>query len=676
MSKIKTSKLIVILVVVIGFGILFSSATNVTGNWFLFDFLMGYNTVEPESPAITEPVYKSDVLLVKFKEGVSDNDIKGLYKRFALMESKNINNILHVIRVPEQALLKVEGALSHNPMIEVVEKDYLQEISMLTDDPRTGSQYYLNLMHYPEAWDISTGVSEVIVSNPDTGIFLEHEDLTNVLLKELAFNSVDGSNNATPVYSHGTRTAGCIGADTNNGLGIASASWNKKLIPIRISNQVDGTAYTSDMYEAAIYAADNGAKVVSISYSGAEKSTMNLAGDYVKSKGGLFFMAAGNDGLNKETYPNYDNIIVIGATDSNDLKTSFSNYGSFVDLTAPGSGIYVATISSTGSNTKYTLASGTSYSSPLVASVAALLFSAYPAASNTQIEQALINGAVDLGDPGYDIYYGYGRVDALGAMLAMEDPIIDTTPPQVSINSPSNNAVIQNDIEIEVGASDNYGIDKVELYVDGNLYGSSFSQTNGVYIYYWDLTNYNNGAHELMAKAYDNYENTNTDTISVNVEKDNISPTIQITSPVDGSVIDSRFLYVITEASQNTASVDFYIDGAYKETDYSAPFSISKLNTKPYDGQMITIKAVATATNSMTDDSSVTVQIGNPVATTTISATTTSVSATTTVLPECDDQRDNDRDGYCDWNGCAKNKKFDYLPDPQCTGPNDTSESE
>ncbi len=143
-------------------------------------------------------------------------------------------------------------------------------------------------------------------------------------------------------------------------------------------------------------------------------------------------------------------------------------------------------------------------------------------------------------------------------------------------------------------------------------------------------------------------------------------PTIEITYPIDGKTVLDKFLVVTTNVSSNVQKVDFYIGGNYKSTDTSAPFSY-KINTRIYNAQMIIIKAIATADNESTVNDSVTVTIGgeNP--------------DPDPVVTECNDGRDNDRDGTCDWNGCpGKNKNFEDMdPDLECEGnPNDTSELE
>lgn len=604
-------------------------------------------------------IARDDVLLLKFKPGVSQTKKYEVSKRFAMVEIDEIKEIVHVMRVNPNSLDKVKTALSKNPMIEFVERDYLSNPSILSDDPRITSQYYISLMNYYSAWDISIGNSEVIIANPDTGINMAHEDLRDVLLTELSFNTVDNSNDVNDIYGHGTKTAGCIGADTNNKLGIASASWNKKIIPIKISNREDGAAYTSDMAEAIRYAADHGAKVVSLSYTGACSATIDSAGDYLRSKGGLLFMSAGNDATNPGCI-NYDGIITVTATTNTDTNADFSNFGNYIDLSAPGEGIY--TTSMIGG---YIYTSGTSFSSPIAASVATLLFSAYPEATNLQVEQALIDSAIDLGENGYDIYYGHGRVDAYGSIVSLQNEINtnippDTQPPYVEINQPVTNSILIENTIVEISAEDLSGIKNVDLYINDELYGSDSSVDNG-FLFYLDIADYNAGDYRLTAIVYDVYDNMNSAEITVSIEKSVIPATLIITAPQDNSATLDKKLLIITNTTKIN-SVDFYVNDIYKFTDNSIPFSYSITNTRPYNRQTIQIKALGFDSNSNSIMDSVSITIGTQI-------------EEEPVISECNDNIDNDGDGSCDYLGCSKNKNFIYPPDPDCTDADDKSES-
>lgn len=593
MIRKKRNFLTIVLVILVLIILCFLLRPVILGNWSFIDKINSLQVTGeaelPEDKVNLSFDYNPQVLLVKFKEGASQDSEKRVLKRINAETEREIIKNLKKLRVNEKNIHKIKEALEKDPAVEFVEYDALLSLVNYPNDAGINSEYHVPLMRYPGAWNVSTGKVEVLVSNPDTGYNFNHPDLKNILVMSLAKNTYDGTTNVSDVHGHGTYTAGCIAAHTNNSVGIAAAPWKAKIIPIRITNNPSGTAYISDMAEAARYAADNGAKVVSISYGGAHSSTMDAAGDYVRSKGGLLFMSAGNDGTN-QSYANWDGVITVSATTSGDTRASFSNYGSYVDLAAPGYSIY------TTSKTGYGSVSGTSFSSPLAASVATLLFSAYPTSSNYQIEQALLKGAKDLGQTGWDVYYGWGRVDALGAIQQMGQPFVDTTPPSVLIQQPPNNQTVEFNTNVEVQASDNYEIKKIELYLDNILYATKTSGSNGIYSFYLEITNISNGVHYLMAKAYDSSDNSNFNSAVINVLKNVIPPSVSIISPVDGAKITTKTFSVKTSTS-NTYQVDFYINNNFYLTDTTPPFEFSA-NSRNYPGNN-SVRAVARAVNGL-----------------------------------------------------------------------------
>ncbi len=438
-----------------------------------------------------------DIILVKFKTQVTKIDRLNIAKLYDLTYDSEISKIdILVYKVPEYNKQKVLTSLQNNINIEFAESDQIFQPELFSNDPlRDGSKYPYSTMSLPQAWDISIGGNTVRVSNPDTGVDVSHPDLAPNLILDLAYNAVDGSSDIDPVCPHGTETSGCIGAKTNNEIGIPSSCWSTEIIPIRVSNSPDGSASLTSICNAIIYAADHGAKVVSVSYGVGYISAVNSAGQYLREKtNGLLFVSAGNQNSYISSV-NYPYIIVVGATDKHDKKASFSNYGSIIDLVAPGVLVYT-----TSGIDGYDSKSGTSISSPLAASVATYLYSVKPDATALEVEQALINGAIDLGIKGRDDYYGYGRVDALGALNILISGQYDTTPPTVSINSPTQDSTVSGTITINATATDDMGVIKVEFYI-----GSTLINTDTSYPYscIWDTNMVSNGQYTLQAKAYD-----------------------------------------------------------------------------------------------------------------------------------------------------------------------------
>lgn len=261
-----------------------------------------------------------------------------------------------------------------------------------------------------EAWEISTGSSEIVVAVLDTGIDTTHQDLAaniwtnpgeipgnqvdddgNGYIDDIhGWNFVGNSNDISDDNGHGTHCAGTIGAVGNNNLGICGLSWNLRLMPIKIIDSA-GNGKASDAVSAILYANQMGADVISCSFTGTQYSeALNQA---VCASSAVVVCASGNGGKNIEEIPIYPaafdiaHSITVAATDASDNLASFSNYGSsHVDIAAPG-----VTIASTYPGNRYAYMSGTSMATPFVSGVAALIRSANPALTNTETCSILLD---------------------------------------------------------------------------------------------------------------------------------------------------------------------------------------------------------------------------------------------------------------------------------------------
>ena len=184
--------------------------------------------------------------------------------------------------------------------------------------------------------------------------------------------------------------------------------------------RIDQAAY-SDIAEAIQYAADRGVRVINISIGGAVQSpTLQSAVDYAWNKGALIFASAMNNSAPDPYYPAACNhVMAVSATDSSDHLASFSNYGNWIAISAPGVGI-LTTVNGGG----YAYWFGTSFSSPIVAGVAALSLAVNPALTNIELVTILAKSADDIGPPGYDTSFGWGRVNALNAVTATRQTLV------------------------------------------------------------------------------------------------------------------------------------------------------------------------------------------------------------------------------------------------------------
>jgi len=297
---------------------------------------------------------------------------------------------------------------------------------LIPDDSYYDSQWHHAVIGSPAAWDITQGTDSVKVCVLDTGVDTDHPDLVDNLLP--GYNTASYlSDESTPnpfyhtdyveaVLGHGTGTAGTLGAVGNNGIGVAGVAWDIGIVPVKINyDDIDSYAYYSDMIDGIRWCADQGVKVANLSYGGAQNSGIAEAAQYLRERGGLLFMSAGNDGIynNITEYPDYTSFVAVGATDGSNSKADFSEYGPFVDIVAPG--VYIRTTYLNGSYVDY---SGTSFSAPMAAGLAALIYSINPQFTPSEVENIIFNTAVDLGDEGDDDLYGHGRINVFASLEA------------------------------------------------------------------------------------------------------------------------------------------------------------------------------------------------------------------------------------------------------------------
>ncbi|MCP3917774.1 MAG: PKD domain-containing protein [bacterium] len=287
------------------------------------------------------------------------------------------------------------------------------------DDPLLMQQWHhqADRLHSCRGWSIHTGTPTVTVGICDTGIRTTHEDLQLHRLE--AYNAVNRlwesqGGSIGPVHPHGTMTTGTAAANGDNGLGVVGVGWDLSHRMLRVSNAASGSAQLSDLQHAVRVSIESGDRVASVSYSGVANSSNLTTATYVKSIGGLMVWAAGNNSANLNFGDrDADDLIVVGATNSADARASFSAYGPFVDLFAPGVGVLTT---DAGSDTDYAAVDGTSFACPLAAGLCATIWSVAPGLTPDEVESALKLGSDDIGAMGVDSIFGYGRINVPGSL--------------------------------------------------------------------------------------------------------------------------------------------------------------------------------------------------------------------------------------------------------------------
>jgi len=436
-------------------------------------------------------------VLVRPSSGADETVVQGLLSDVGAREIGRIAQIgVRIMQVPENAEARVIAALSRNPNFEFAEPDYIANIILTPNDPYYASyQWHLPKVAAPAAWNTTTGSTGVTVAVVDSGVQANHPDLAGRVLAgyDFANNDADPSDD----NGHGTAVAGVAAAKGNDGIGTAGAAWNVAILPVKTMSSSGSGSYSA-IASGINYSADNGAKIINLSLGGtASSTTLQSAVSYAWNKGSVLIAAAGNNGTSTTVYPAaYPNVVAVSATTVSDTLASFSSYGSFVDLSAPGQDITAPWI-----NSGYVTISGTSFSSPLTAGVAALALSRNPALSNAQIASLLTSNTDDLGAAGYDIFFGAGRLNA-AKVVAAAAPVIDTVAPVTAVTSPANGSSIATarSVNVTVASSDNVRVSKAELYINGRLV---FTSTAGNFTYKWSTSKLARGTYQLQSKAYD-----------------------------------------------------------------------------------------------------------------------------------------------------------------------------
>ncbi|MFN8490262.1 MAG: S8 family serine peptidase [Caldilineaceae bacterium] len=310
--------------------------------------------------------------------------------------------------------------LARDPAIAVVEADSAVEGAYEINDPdalNPNKTYTVNLLHLQQAWDYTTGSSQVVIAVLDTGLAKAHPEFAGRILP--GYDFVNDDDDPEDDYGHGTHVAGIAAATINNDIGMAGICGGCSILPVKVLNDHNAGTW-SGVAEGILYAVDHHANVIVLSLGSKTKSKIiEDAVNYASAHNVLIVAAAGNANSSENFYPAaFTGVLGVGATGRNDERWALSNYGNFVDVVAPGDSVYSTYNNLNQPNGGYTFLSGTSMATPHVAGLAGLLFSQAPTRTITDVVHLIETTAVDLGDQGLDGKFGYGRIDPLAALRA------------------------------------------------------------------------------------------------------------------------------------------------------------------------------------------------------------------------------------------------------------------
>lgn len=341
------------------------------------------------APASLMPEYAPGRLIVRYRSpGSPDAMARELAPLGASLRSVDpaLGCVAIAVRDPD-ATAVVAQSLLRDPNVDWVEPDTVVRAEQLPDDPSLVEQYAVRQVLVDRAWKVSQGDPAVVIAIVDSGIDLDHPDIAPKLVPGI--NLVDRQSEPDDDFGHGTMVAGIAAASTNNGLGIAGIGYSCSLMPVKVLRK-DGSGLTSAVASGIAWAADHGAKIVSLSL-GSNTASRALADAvrYARAKGVLVVAAAGNGGASEPFYPAaYSDVLSVGATDRNAQRAGFSNFGDWVDVAAPG--LAVLTTAAGGG---YAALSGTSASCPQVAGLAGLVWANLgPDAVPGAVERRVLEG--------------------------------------------------------------------------------------------------------------------------------------------------------------------------------------------------------------------------------------------------------------------------------------------
>jgi serine protease len=430
-------------------------------------------TIRPDTKMVNQRLYRGMAQQSKILDSIrvfkfSENTKEQVFHDLQISPTDS-NRALYQTNDPDKQLkldtLRIIHALNKDPEIHYAEPNYFRHPLFVPDDPEYAKQWHYPLINLPQAWEVTKGDSNVVVAVIDTGILSQHPDIIGQLTTDgydfISSTSISNDGDAEDddpedpgddmqggSSFHGTHVSGTVAAASNNAAGVAGIAYESKIMALRALGV--GGGLSSDIMKCIEYAAgltsapdpvpDQAADVINMSLGGgspsqAEQTIINNA----RAAGVIIIAAAGNESTSVLSYPaSYDGVISVSAVGPDKSLASYSNYGSKIDVAAPGGdfdasgdGVYSTSGDDTGGSTiqyVYSFSRGTSMASPHMAGVAALMKSVQPALTPTDLDALIANGTIseDIGADGADVRndsFGYGLIDAFKAVEAVSGPL-------------------------------------------------------------------------------------------------------------------------------------------------------------------------------------------------------------------------------------------------------------
>lgn len=532
----------------------------------------------PGRPTPGEAAFAPGRILVKFQPGVSAAQKAAAHRAQGAHVLQVIPGIdVQVVNVPAGAERARVAAYARSPLVAYAEPDYIAQALEAPDDTFFAEQWGLHNaadtdIDWLEAWEFTgfdTGSGSIVIAILDTGIDQDHPDLDDKLL-ELNANFTN-SRTVDDLYGHGTHVAGIAAAETNNDQGVAGVAYNSALLNVKVLND-RGSGRYSWIADGIVWAANYGANVINMSLGGYYYSeTLELAVDYAWEQGVVLAAAAGNDGTSDKLYPAaYANCIAVAATDDDDQRVDepgwwASNYGTWVDVAAPGLYIYStipnhdSRIWGTPDETPYDYGSGTSMATPHVAGLAALVWATEYGSSNEAVRDRIEATCDNIA--GTDTDWEHGRINACKAVGGTCDEAPPVTDIAITVLSAPSSVVegdtVQVDVTVKNVGNQDVASDIIVTLTDDTdtpsvtigtktISGGLPAGISTTLIFSWDTSSASLGDHTLTATAgpvadeTDTADNSKSTVVTVEsaITDIAISAVDAPTSVVQGDIID------------------------------------------------------------------------------------------------------------------------------------------